>query len=361
MVDLYAHSLDVILAHQSSTGAYVASPNFPTYHYCWFRDGAFTAYAMNLAGHVTSAALFHAWAARAVNARAEKVERAVDKAQRGLPLADDDILHTRYTLNGEDGTREEWPNFQLDGFGTWLWALAEHTRLAGQPISAEERQAASLVAEYLAALWPRPCYDCWEEFPDDVHSHTLAAVYAGLRAAAAQGWNDQARAAADIRRFVLEHAVMDGHFVKRLGTTAVDASLLGLATPYRLVAPDDPRMRATVNRIEADLCRNGGPHRYAADTYYGGGEWVLLAEWLAWYYVDVGERGRGEALLRWAEAQADATGDLPEQVATHLNDPAFLIPWRERWGDIARPLLWSHAKYVILRQALTGRTFGHSG
>jgi len=27
-------------------------------------------------------------------------------------------------------------------------------------------------------------------------------------------------------------------------------------------------------------------HRYADDTYYGGGEWVLLATWLGWYYVE---------------------------------------------------------------------------
>ena len=36
------------------------------------------------------------------------------------------------------------------------------------------------VCDYLAALWQLPCYDCWEEFPDRVHPHTLAAIYAGL-------------------------------------------------------------------------------------------------------------------------------------------------------------------------------------
>jgi hypothetical protein len=24
-----------------------------------------------------------------------------------------------------------WGNFQIDGYGTWLWALAEHVKLSG--------------------------------------------------------------------------------------------------------------------------------------------------------------------------------------------------------------------------------------
>jgi hypothetical protein len=33
-----------------------------------------------------------------------------------------------------------------------------------------------------------------------------------------------------------------------------------------------------------------------------------------------------------------------------MNDPNYYEPWRERWGDIANPLLWAHAKYIILKQ-----------
>ncbi len=132
MSDLYRRSIEIILANQAPSGAYIASPNFATYRYCWFRDGSYIAYAMDLTANRDSAARFHAWAAGTVNARRQVVSRALDKAQRGLPLADEDILHTRYTLDGQDGRQEEWPNFQLDGFGTWLWALEQHARLAGQ-------------------------------------------------------------------------------------------------------------------------------------------------------------------------------------------------------------------------------------
>ena len=48
----------------------------------------------------------------------------------------------------------------------------------------------------------------------------------------------------------------------------------------------------------------------------------------------------------------DRRGWLQEQVAHSLNHPAQLEPWRARWGESARRLLWSHAKYLILRKAL---------
>jgi hypothetical protein len=124
MADLYQRSIEIILANQHASGAYVASPNFPTYHYCWFRDGSLIAYAMDLAGQHESAGRFHAWAARAVNRRAEVIRRAVARAaaseSSGDPretlsrptgvlrdptgvLREEDILHTRLTLEGEDG------------------------------------------------------------------------------------------------------------------------------------------------------------------------------------------------------------------------------------------------------------------
>src|SRR5712692_1116995 len=332
MSSLFQRSVEIIQRNQSPSGAYVASPNFPTYRYCWFRDGSFIAYAMDLTGQRESAARFHAWAAAAVNARADLVRRAVDKARRGESLTGADVLHTRYSLNGQDGVEEVWPNFQLDGFGTWLWALGEHARLGDQALPAEWLAAAQLVADYLAALWNRPCYDCWEEFPDQVHTHTLAAIFAGLEAHGRLAGVDQSPSLHAIRQFILDHALAEGHFVKHTRSNMVDSSLLGLATPYRVVQPGDPHMRATVAKIEADLARGGGLHRYAADTYYGGGEWVLLTAWLGWYYVEMGETAKAQAALRWVETQADSDGQLPEQAPINLNDPTCLDPWRERWG-----------------------------
>lgn len=351
-MDLVKRSVAVILDNQFPSGAYIASPTFATYHYCWFRDGSFIAYAMDLVEQYGSAGRFHDWVAEAINRRSALIQSGLAKLAAGEPMGPADVLHTRYTLDGEDGTKEEWPNFQLDGFGTWLWALQEHVQHSGTPLKPAWKRAADQVVNYLTAIWSVPCYDCWEEFPDLLHPYTLAAIYGGLKAYGEMTGSSQAETMERIRGLVLERAVTEGAFVKSIGRQDVDASLLGLALPYGLVSIDDPRFVKTVQRIEASLRGGGGVHRYATDTYFGGGEWVLLTAWLGWYYAAVGRMDQARETLHWIEAQADASGNLPEQVPLTLNDPNYYQPWVERWGPVARPLLWSHANYLILAHAL---------
>ena len=155
-----------------------------------------------------------------------------------------------------------------------------------------------------------------------------------------------------IQEALRARAVLNGHFIKDLdGADEVDGNLVALAVPHAMIAPQDSLMRATIARIESELGRHG-VHRYAADTYYGGGEWVLLTAWLGWYYAETGDLDRACQLQTWIEAQADDQGHLPEQVAAHLNRPAGLDEWRARWGESARPLLWSHAAYITLHDAI---------
>jgi GH15 family glucan-1,4-alpha-glucosidase len=352
MIDLYRQSIQIILNNQSESGAYIASPNFPTYQYCWFRDGSFIAYAMDLAGEYGSAEKFHNWTARVILNRTDLIERAVSKLQSNKPPAVEDQLHTRYTLEGEDGTREKWPNYQLDGLGTWLWSLNEHLQITGLAPGEEWLHAAQLVGRYLAALWQTPCFDCWEEFPQDIHPYTQASIYGGLGALSKLDGIDRADILSNMKDFLDRNATYEGYFIKKIGSHTVDASLLGLAVPYRMVDLNDQRFGKTLDRIETYLIKGGGVHRYPADTYYGGGEWILLAGWLGWVYVLRGSMNQAREMLHWIESCADNKGYLPEQVPATLNDPNYYQPWLWRWGDIADPLLWSHAKYIILKKHL---------
>ncbi len=351
--NLFKRSIAVIKANQAASGAFIASPSFAQYQYSWFRDGSYIAYAMDLVGERESSRRFYDWAAAAVLARADVVARATTRAAGGEPPAPADILHTRYNLDGTVSD-DDWPNFQLDGFGTLLWGMSEHIRRWGDQAADSWQQAARLVASYLAALWRQPCYDCWEEFGDKVHIATLAAVYGGLNAAADLLGTDEPRhSAAAIHRFVLDEGVTDGRLCKFIGSRLVDGSLIHAATPYRLLAPDDPLMVATVARIERDLVRDGGVHRYSEDSYYGGGQWILLSAYLGWHYLERGEVAAAQRLLDWIEGATCADGLLPEQVARHLNYPQMLPIWQERWGHSACPLLWSHAAYLTLASHLS--------
>jgi len=343
-------SLTVIRDGQASSGAWIAAPTFPTYRFSWFRDGAFIADAMSRVGDVEATERFFDWCASVLRDRRERIEAIVAATRSGGSVTDH--LHTRYHADGTESDAA-WENHQLDGFGTWVWAVDQHARRHARPMH-RWLDSIALSAEYVAALHPLPCYDWWEERRDQRHPSTLAAVWAGLRVAASlpampKVTRDRAaRAAAAIEGAIRDDARRAGHVVKSLGGDTVDASLVSVSTPFGLLAPDDPLMRGTVARIEADLVHHGGVHRYLADVFYGGGEWPLLAAFLGWHRLRCGDREGALAQLDWVVRQATPEDELPEQVATHLLAPDQLPPWVDRWGQSACPLLWSHAMFLTL-------------
>lgn len=353
MVDLKQVSIQVIKRNQSPSGAYLASPTFSQYGYSWLRDGTWIAHSMDCVGEHQSAEAFHRWTAHTLMRYEAHVNTLLDKLQNGEAVEDKDYLPTRFTTDGALGT-EDWTDFQLDGYGAWLWGAIQHCQL--HPALWDElRPAVALLIRYLEALWHFPNYDCWEEFRQQVHIATLAAIYGGL--AAVQAYDPTLvpdGLPQRIHTFVhLQGIAAEGHFMKYLGNPNVDASLLWLAVPFNLVAVDDLHFQKTLEKIEADLhYPNGGVYRYRADTYYGGGEWLLLTCWLAWVYSQTGREAEAKQLLQWVEEQAQPNGEMPEQASEHLLDASQYQPWVKRWGAPACPLLWSHAMYLIVCNVL---------
>jgi isomaltose glucohydrolase len=296
-VDLRAlarRSVEVIRDGQAPSGAYVASPTFEPYRFCWLRDGSFIADAMSRVGEVESAQAFHAWVTRVVLARRDRAR-----------------LEARYTLDGEDDPVEEWPKLQHDGWGLWLWALREHSLRHGRPTQ-EYDEAARHVAGYLVRVMHEPCTDWWEERVG-IHAATLACLGAGLE-------SDELKAQALVR-----------------AEDRTDASLLAL--PF-LGIPAPHLLR----RVEHELVSpGGGVHRHLDDTYYGGGEWLLLTAFLG-----LARPERAEETLRWIAAHATEDALLPEQSQDHLLAPDMFEFWLAKWGSPPCPLLWSHAMYLAL-------------
>ena len=346
---LVGYSTRVIAEGQAPSGAYIASPNFSQYHFGWLRDGAYCALAMDAVGEGASAVDFHEWVAGVVEGQAPRIRSAIARLRNGETPGADELLPTRYTLDGEaervDG--EGWPNFQLDGYGTWLFALHSHY---GAHLPASLLPAVGLTADYLQATWRLPCFDYWEEFGDRQHTSTLAAIAAGLRAASRMlGRPELNTAASEIVAFILDRCVFDGALGKGPDDPRVDASLISLATPFAVLEADQPVMLATIEKIRGELASpTGGIRRYRGDTYFGGNPWLLLTAWLGWHDRLVGnETGHANA-RNWVLDHAMKGGDLPEQILHEPQDAAFVGPWLERWGPVANPLLWSHAKFILM-------------
>jgi GH15 family glucan-1,4-alpha-glucosidase len=347
---LAAQSVMTILASQAPTGAYPAAPSFEPYRFCWLRDGSFIADAVSRAGEVASAEAFFEWCAGVLRARRSVIEELVERRSQGEEIGLSEHPHSRFTPEGDDSA-VEWSNHQLDGYGSWMWALAEHAGRHGRDVS-RFADAVELSARYVVAFADDPCFDWWEERAG-LHTVTLAAAAAGLRAAAGiDGVAPDAResslagaqsATVSIRR----DGARGGRLNAALGDDRLDASLLACAVPFGILAADDPLVLATVEALEGELV-HGGVHRHAEDTYYGGGEWLLLAALLGGYYAAAGREEEARAQLAWVADRAEPNGDLPEQTDEHLLAPGAREEWVRRWGPPASPLLWSHAFYLAL-------------
>lgn len=365
---LYQTSVDLIKQHQSSSGAFVACPNFATYQYCWLRDGSYIAHAMLVAGNVDSARKFHQWVIAVIGRYQHKLAHLRQMLAQGHEPKDADFLFTRFTLAGFEDHETPWGNFQFDGYGTWLWAFARYYATTNDADLLEAAlPAIKTVMDYLLLVWRLPNFDCWEENPDRQHPYSIASVYGGLMAImnlnlkTDSGINGEQilGACEKMKAFIIENGTQDGCVLKHLRpakadaglTAALDASVLGVFYPGSLFAWDDPLMVKTLARLKQTLLSpHGGVYRYAADTYYGGGEWILLAAWLGWVEALAGDRESALQRLAWVAAQADENGWLPEQVNQHCLHPQRYAEWVSRWGRVATPLLWSHAMVIILHQ-----------
>jgi GH15 family glucan-1,4-alpha-glucosidase len=345
-MNLRDQSIKIINENQASTGAYVASPNFPTYAYSWLRDGSFIAYGMLVQGETESAKAFLNWVHETLMKHQEKIQEIVIGMETGKTFAPEELLPTRYTMDGEI-EEDDWPNFQIDGYGAWLWLLAEYIQETGDEyLLVQFQQSVRMTIDYIKLLWDKPNYDCWEEFGDRVHGSTLACLYGGINSINRYlGEVELLQLAAEMKVYVEDNLVASGHFMKNNIDDSVDSSLLWLAYPFEMFGVNEERMKNTIAKIEEDLLDAGGVKRYLADTYYGGGQWLILSSWLGIVNMKQGKRDKAKGILDWVEAQAGEIG-MPEQVSGIVNDPSHVTPWVEKWGPVADPLIWSHGMYL---------------
>ncbi|MFP4444539.1 MAG: glycoside hydrolase family 15 protein [Spirochaetia bacterium] len=361
-MDLVKRSIELIEAEQTETGAFPACSKFENYRFNWLRDSAFIIYALCRWERYEPAKKAMEWNIQTITAQKDKITALESKIRSSLTPGLTDFLPARYHLDGKT-VSDNWPAFQIDGYGAWLWAAAEYVNMSGDREFLEElRPAVDETVRYLDIVWMLPNYDCWEENGDGIHPSSLACVYGGCRSMAElTGRVDLALIAGKVKLF-LERALENRKTVpKYLGSNLSDASSLWLSVPFGCISPEETLMQNTASYIEKNILKNGGVKRYPGDTYYGGGSWIILSAWLGWYYVKTGEPEKSLEIFRWIETQANDKGELPEQVSEYLFSEEEADNWQKRWGSSASPLLWSHAMYLILAAELSGERETRTG
>lgn len=342
-------SVESILRHQSENGAIIASPDFTQYRFCWLRDASFISYALDRADEHDASARYHAWVNAAVAGIGDVIDEAIAKGLAGEELSPLEMPPARFALDGST-VIDDWPNFQIDGYGTWLWSLGQHLDLAGErAVPKKWRDSAERVAQYLSTFAFSNCWDVWEENGDAQHTSTLACVYGGLRSAGRLLDDDRyLTRAAEVQAHLAEKASQSGYYVKSSTNSDVDASAIWLTAPFAVVDPSDEYFAKTRALIEDRLTLDGGIRRYPTDVYFGSGAWPVLTGSLGWHFVGVGDMEGAERCRSWIASHFDAAGRLGEQFGGEQRDPKHYREWVLRWGVPAQDLMWSHAMFIIL-------------
>lgn len=375
VAELYKKSLLILKTNIDSTGAIIAGNDSDvqhfardTYSYMWPRDGALTAYALDMAGYHGTTRQFFDFCLGIISKGKESVGY---------------LLH-KYNPDGSLGSSwHPWISdnrkllpIQEDGTGLVLWALWLHFDRF-RDIEFIIRQYESLVVrcgDFLASYrdnetgLPLSSYDLWEE-KWGVHTFTASAVYAGLKAAEnfTVFFGDTKRAkiygkAAEEVKAAMDkylYSNEDKRFLKTIipgedGSFEIDHTIdASIYAPFYfgVFEPRDEKVVNTMNAIREQLwvkTNVGGIARYEGDNYHKASEnikdvpgnpWFICTLWLAQWYIARAENFKEleEAIpiLEWVASRALPSGVLAEQVHPFTNQPLSVSP-----------LTWSHAAFV---------------
>jgi GH15 family glucan-1,4-alpha-glucosidase len=391
LVDLYKRSLLIIRTQIDDDGAVVAATDGDvwsfardSYAYMWPRDGALVANALSHSGYGDiTGAFFHF---------CSKV------------MTDDGYLLHKYTPEGALGSSwQPWLSpsgepelpIQEDETALVVYALWQHYSLFHEVEFVRPlyrpliKAAADFMVQYREphTNLPAPSWDLWEE-RHGIHAYTVAAVYAGLLAAAnfADAFGEVAHAAR-YRKAATEIAgaarqylwnEQAGRFVRMINLSAdgtilpdltLDASISGLFTLGMFSATCEEISR-TMEAIEGRLLVKapaGGYARYENDYYHQishdiqnvpGNPWFICSCWIAEYRIaraeTLDELHAALPLLEWVQQRALPSGVLAEQIDPYSDSPLSVSPLTWSHAEFVSAVRWYVGKHRRLVQADTG-------
>jgi GH15 family glucan-1,4-alpha-glucosidase len=297
------------------------------YRYCWLRDATFTLLGFMHAGYLHEAQRWKNWLAHAA-------------------AGDPNQLQIMYGVAGEKLLREwEVPwlagykrsvpvrvgnaaseQLQLDVYGELADTLHQSRLLKRKNIAHLDLQVALL--EHLCTMWQEPDHGIWEirgEGRHYTHSKVMAWVAFDRTIRDAERFKVKVplekwkKVRDEIHDNVCRYGFNEKvhSFVQSYGSREVDASLL-LLPLVGFLPPLDPRIVATVGRIEKELMPGGLVKRYRCAKHgrlapMGEGAFLPCSFWLVDYYALAGNFVAAERLLKRLLKLQNDVGLLAEE------------------------------------------------
>ncbi len=325
------------------TGAIVAAPttSLPErvggarnwdYRYTWIRDASFTLFALLRLGLTEEAGAFMRW----LEARCQEIEPdgtlQVVYAVDGRHDLDETILTHLRGYRGSAPVRvgnDAYRQLQLDIYGEVMDAAYLYNKHAA-PLSFDMWANLRALLEWLERNWQKPDSGIWEirgEPQQFVHSKVMCwvAFERAMRIARARGLPgpyEKWRAARDaIYQDTLEKGwnAKLGAFSQYDGSSSVDAGLL-LMPAVKFMGPTDPRLLATLERIQQQLVTDSLVQRYdpavaAPDGLEGSeGTFSACSFWLVDCLAGAGRLDEARLMFEKTLTYANHVGLFAEQI-----------------------------------------------
>lgn len=329
------------------TGAIVAAPttSLPEelggvrnwdYRYTWLRDATFTLYALSTLGYSEETRAFTHWLQRlsCTNGADLQIMYGIrgerDLVEQELPHLSG-YCDSRPVRIGNEAAQQK----QLDIYGEVLDCMHIYRRQGGfeqcgETLDGPLWEMMRALVEHVCAHWQEPDSGIWEVRGGPrhfVYSKVMCwvALDRGIRAA------QQLHLEADLLRWciVRDQIRADilargynttlGAFTQSYDDTALDAANL-LLPLVGFIAPDDPRMRSTVERIMEQLTdENGFVYRYlACDGLVGHeGTFTICTFWLIDNLAMQGRVMEAHSLFDRLLTHAGRLGLFSEEIDAH--------------------------------------------
>lgn len=354
----YADTGAIIAAGTTSLPEEVGGVRNWDYRFSWLRDSSVLIAALGLLGYGEEARRFARFLLTTTAGRTDELQILYGIGGERF------LIETDLTaLDGYRGSRPvrigngAFDQFQMDTYGELMGVMFNLMNRLGISYEAQKADPVARfwmeflrqVADTAAQRWKEPDDGIWETRGGRQHfvfSKLMAwlALDRGIRIFEPhpelkpdlEGW----RRARDELRQEIETRGVDpetGAFVQSFGQKALDATALQvLLTGF--LPPDDPRVKATVERIDKELTREGHVYRYVErkDGLPGEeGTFTFCTLWLATAFAVMGDVERAEERLAKVLEYVNDLGLCSEEI-----DPVR----REALGNT--PQAFSHAGLI---------------